>query len=346
MKRFLFAIALIVVLTSACRPVEPWAIVVNGDEISVETIDKEIDAVLKNADYAMAVNQGLGGTDTDNQLQPGGANTVSADYMAQVVSGRVIATLVRQELDRRQITVTPEARSRAEQLFREQYPDPALFDKLDPQYRDYLLDRVGGLLLLLDAETTQEKMRAYYDTHVAELSTFCVRHILVATEAEAQAIRARIVGGEDFAALAKATSLDAAPEVGSGPKGGDLGCFASSQIDTFIPPFSGAVRNLPVNELSQPVETDYGFHLIQVTSRSQQAFEDARGQISQKLGDPTAYIAKLLENAKIEINPRYGEYTPADPESGVGAVIQPHEPVLLRDSVESTSTDPNSLVTR
>lgn len=87
------------------------------------------------------------------------------------------------------------------------------------------------------------------------------RHILVATEAEAKAARDRIVNGEDFAAVAKAVSTDTS----SKDKGGDLGWFPRDQM---VKEFADAAFSLAVGDLSQPVKTSYGYHIIQVIEKA------------------------------------------------------------------------------
>ncbi len=110
------------------------------------------------------------------------------------------------------------------------------------------------------------------------------RHILVATEAEALQILTRLQSGEDFAALAKELSLDKT----SGQKGGDLGWFGRGMM---VAPFETAAFALEVGQISQPVRTEYGYHIIQVTDKGLHA-------------DPQAFqtwFEGLKAQAKIEI---------------------------------------------
>lgn len=93
-----------------------------------------------------------------------------------------------------------------------------------------------------------------------------VRHILIPADTpnariKALQIRQQIQAGKNFASLARKYSSDK----GSAANGGDLGTL---QADAFVPPFANAVRTLPVNALSQPVKTRFGWHLIQVLERS------------------------------------------------------------------------------
>jgi len=101
-------------------------------------------------------------------------------------------------------------------------------------------------------------IRKYYDTNkdrytVAESRS--IRHILVKTKAEADRLHAQLVGGADFAALAKKSSLDP----GSKDQGGKLTITRGQTVA----PFDKAAFSLETNQLSQPVKTEFGYHLIQ-----------------------------------------------------------------------------------
>jgi peptidyl-prolyl cis-trans isomerase SurA len=96
-----------------------------------------------------------------------------------------------------------------------------------------------------------------------------VRHILLrpneilddsATQQKLLGIRAQILGGDDFGTVAEATSADAA----SASDGGDLGWVSPGET---VPEFEQALADLPLNELSQPIKSRYGWHLVQVLER-------------------------------------------------------------------------------
>lgn len=87
------------------------------------------------------------------------------------------------------------------------------------------------------------------------------RHILVATEKVAQDLKSRIAGGADFAALAREHS-----DCPSGKEGGDLGQFSPGQM---VREFDQVVFTKAVGEVHGPVKTQFGYHLIEITKRTE-----------------------------------------------------------------------------
>ncbi len=85
------------------------------------------------------------------------------------------------------------------------------------------------------------------------------RHILVDSEEKAQQLKTEIENGADFADLAKQHS-----SCPSGAQGGDLGKFGRGMM---VPEFDKVVFSAPINEVQGPVKTQFGYHLLEVTSR-------------------------------------------------------------------------------
>ena len=139
------------------------------------------------------------------------------------------------------------------------------------------------------AKVTDADVKSYYAKNKANYSvpeSRAVRHILVKTKAEADRIRAELVSGGDFAALAKANSLDP----GSKDQGGKL---TVSKGQT-VAPFDKAAFSLETNEVSEPVKTQFGYHIIQplaavkagsVTPLSQVQDQIRTQLVSQKKND-------------------------------------------------------------
>ncbi len=86
------------------------------------------------------------------------------------------------------------------------------------------------------------------------------RHILVSTEEQCEELKTQIAAGADFADIAKAHS-----SCPSSRNGGDLGQFGPGQM---VPEFDKVVFSADVNTVQGPVQTQFGYHLLEVTSRS------------------------------------------------------------------------------
>ena len=91
------------------------------------------------------------------------------------------------------------------------------------------------------------------------MSFATARHILVAKEEKCQEIKDRIAAGEDFATLAGSCSL-----CPSGKNGGDLGRFSQGQM---VPEFDKVVFNDEIGVVHGPIQTSFGYHLLEITNR-------------------------------------------------------------------------------
>jgi len=133
-----------------------------------------------------------------------------------------------------------------------------------------------------------------------------VRHILVESEETAQEILAALESGESFADLARAVSTDA----GSGARGGELG---DSYVGNFVPEFRDAIENAEIGELVGPVETEFGFHILQVRSKEDRSGDDVELQLeSAKQQEFARFVEDLRANneANIEISDIWIDYVP------------------------------------
>ena len=150
-----------------------------------------------------------------------------------------------------------------------------------------------------DVGETQAK--ALYDERVKAIPAqqeVRARHILVKTEDEAKKISKEIAGGADFAESAKKYSQDSGAE-----GGGDLGYFARGQM---VKPFEDAAFGLEKGKVSNPVQSEFGWHLIKVEDkrdRQPPAFEEVKDQITASLIQQKlqATVQEMRESAKIEI---------------------------------------------
>ena len=159
-----------------------------------------------------------------------------------------------------------------------------------------------GYELQQEAKTalTDEALKQTYDEAVKSMSgqeEVRARHILVEGEDEAKAIIEQLKGGADFAKLAKEKSKDP-----GAAEGGDLGYFTKDQM---VPEFADVAFKMYPGQLSNPVKTQFGWHVIKVEDkRTKQPpeFEKVKDQIEAYLARKAQsdFIAKLRQSAKVE----------------------------------------------
>ncbi|SEQ30437.1 peptidyl-prolyl cis-trans isomerase C [Devosia sp. YR412] len=169
----------------------------------------------------------------------------------------------------------------------------------------YLEDRALRRAYFADAianAVTEEAVRAEYDKFIADFKpTEEIRasHILVPTEEEANAVKAQLDGGADFATLAKEKSIDP-----GAANGGDLGFFGPGMM---VAPFEEAAFALTdVGQVSAPVQSQFGWHVIKLEEKREStppAFEQVAGQLQQQLLMSTfdTTVARLMDGVTIDI---------------------------------------------
>ncbi len=142
------------------------------------------------------------------------------------------------------------------------------------------------------------------------VTTVCVRHILVATEVEAQQARARLDDGEEFAAVAADVSLD------TGAPGGDLGCSVAAR---YVEEFAAATLVAPLDTVFGPVETDFGFHLLIVDDRTEPTAETIAADPLSTLpadllqGEFNNWFNDQVDEADVTVMSRVGTWFPEGP---------------------------------
>jgi parvulin-like peptidyl-prolyl isomerase len=210
----------------------------------------------------------------------------------------VLAERLRKLVDERLALREAEARAYAEEpgvaaavrAFQENLMQGALYDRF----------------VLKDVAVSEEELRAYYEEHRAELvapEKRRVAHVVTATAAEALAAKERLEAGEAFAEVAKAVSTDKA----SAATGGDLGWIAA----TDVPPEFRPVLSMKEGEVSAPLPSKFGHHLVTVLGiepARPRAFEEARGDIQKTLLERgrrearAAWVRQLRAAAKVSVD--------------------------------------------
>ena len=158
----------------------------------------------------------------------------------------------------------------------------------------------AALEKVAEPEPTEAELQAAYDKAfgTAEPATeYSASHILVETEEAAKAVEADLAAGKDFAEVAEQRSTDA-----SGPNKGDLGWFT---LDMMVQPFADALAKLDKGQVSDPVQTQFGWHVIRLNdTRVKEApkLDEVRDALAAQIRRERveAEVLKVVEAAKID----------------------------------------------
>jgi parvulin-like peptidyl-prolyl isomerase len=196
----------------------------------------------------------------------------------------------------------------------------------DPRVREQITFQRQNLLAQAMFEDLQKNMKVddaaiekYYNEHKSEYEVLKGRHILIRVKGapvqgipgkpeltdeealgKAQAIRKRLIAGEDFATLAKAESDD----IGTLAQGGDLGEFRKGML---VPPVEEAAFAAKVGEFTEPVKSPFGYHILQVQSHVTKTVAEARSEIEPKVRPELASqaVAELRKSFHVEMDDSY-----------------------------------------
>jgi foldase protein PrsA len=150
----------------------------------------------------------------------------------------------------------------------------------------------------------EDTLRELFEGAKLQYTTVEVSHILLETRREAERIASEATV-DNFARLAEQSSTDP----GSAASGGSLGSYSEAQfVQQFDPTFVEAALALEPGEISGVVETQFGFHVIELVRRDVAAFEDVRDQLMQQQGAQVfdEWLRERYESVEIDVNPRYG----------------------------------------
>ncbi len=326
---------------ASCSAVPDYAAKVNGQVISKSSLDQQLEDIARNSTYVSMYEQGQApGQSPSSTGQPVPAKLLGASpgtfdgtFVAARLTNDILYELVRQELSRRHLTVTPadlaSARDNEISGYIPSGQTDSLFLKFPKRFQDQEIADVAERLVLQRAlgapNVDQAAIQAYFDQHKSDFppSQLCLSVIVAADQATATTLKQQLDHGADFATLAKQKSQDSA----TAAQGGDAGCLPTSQL---APNITTALAPLALGQVSAPIDNGgNGVLLIKVYKRVAATVADVSDQIRSTLLAPAEQaFGKLVENlagtAHISVNPRYGTFqSKPDPQTGMVGVIPP-----------------------
>lgn len=356
--RPLLAAAVVVLLVAAgagCSSTLEDAATVDGESISRSDFEDELEEMLGNDAFVEALRQ----NEFEVSETGSAASTVDTRLSSLWLDTLIDQVVIDAEFDARGLRVDDshraQARTRMEAFFTTVQSDPAappivVFDQFDEDFQSRLIERNARAVALAADEVgdpgppSEQDARDFYDEQVERALEQCpldkqVWHILVETEAEADAALARLGDGEEFGTVAAELSTD----TGSASQGGALGCLVEGQ---FVEAFESAAVGAPLDEPVGPVESDFGWHVILVRPLVP-PYEDVREQVLAQLEQQAAdqagqamdqvlseIVVERLRDAEVTVNPRYGRWVVDEN----GPRVEPPAPPEVREGREPTTT--------
>jgi foldase protein PrsA len=289
----------------------PAAAVVDGKKITTDEVEAAFDQFSSSDQYAQLIAQG-----DSKAIQ----RQFEQFYLTRLVR-RAVLTPRAADVG---VEITAEEVDERIDKIKDRYPTEEEFEAalsgqgLDlEQLHQFVSDRMLETRLRAEitskAAPTEEEVRAYYDENIELYEETRASHILVEDEDLAQRISDKLQAAPAkrptrlFTSLARRYSTDRQTKA----EGGDLGYFTTGQYPV---QFEDAASELEPGDISDPVQTSLGYHVIYVTDRRTQPYEEVREGIASLIGSPKEdaawrdWIIDAYEDADVKVNPRYGEF--------------------------------------
>jgi parvulin-like peptidyl-prolyl isomerase len=298
-------------LMSSCGLLEPAAATVNGEKIPVEEIQKVVDEFKGSPEFARLGAQGDAEAITREFEQ---------SYLATLIRRQVLTPLA----EEKGVAVTDaeiqeqlegiQAEFASQGAFEEALKEQGLtLDQLEQLISDRALEQKLREAVNEDLAPSDAEISSFYEDNISDFQETEAQHILVKKQSLARDIADQLHDAPKaqvralFARLAKKHSTDKSNKADAGK----LGFFTPRQ---FVPEFEEAANALKIGEISDPVGSEFGFHIIWVTDREPMPLDEVRGQIVAQISgvdEETAWqnwVKRAYIDAEVEVNPRYGEF--------------------------------------
>jgi len=299
-------VLLVVLALSACGASEPEVARVGDQDVG--------DADLRHAVALQQALADLQGTPCGGEAAGGESASAACNRIA--LSGELLWLAVAGYADGNDITADTDLVEEAVSQLEAQFGAEALNQALGAHdvTRDDLFE-LGRRILTIRAVRTSiaeerigpAELRSQYEERSLEFTTVEADHILVETQAEAQRVYRQVQDATEaqFVALARTAST----EPGAKDSGGKLGSAPATQ---YVTEFAEATIALAPGEVSRPVQTQFGWHVIYLVDKEVTPFEEAKAGLLEPLADRefTGWLSDRAEELGVEVNPRYGRFEP------------------------------------
>ena len=306
-----FCFAMLLVAPACGELLDPAAAVVNGEKITVEEISEDLERYESSTQFEQLAQQG------DPQ-------ELKRRVEQQLLSQEIRRAVLEPKAEELEVEISDEEITQRLDEIKADYESPEAFEK-ELQDQNLTLEQVEQLVadrlledglrvkVTEDAAPSEEEVQAFYDENQERYEETEAQHILVEDRAQAEDIASQLDAAPEskidslFTTLAKRFSIDESNAANSG----ELGFFASGD---FVAPFEKAAAKLDIGEISAPVQTEFGWHVIRVTDRRVAPFEEVAADIEQELGQGAVdeawdeFVRKAYADADVKVNPRYGEF--------------------------------------
>lgn len=256
-----------------------------------------------NNSYVASVN---GEKISEDELQ----EALMAQYGSEAVDALVMEKILEMEIEKEGIEVSQAEIDEEMKTYAEYYGgEEALqevaetsgidLSEVEEDLETYL---ATNKLLEKRIEITEEEMKTYFEENkdqFAQAEQVQASHILVEDEATANEVAKKLAAGGDFAELAKEYSIDE----GSSKEGGEVGYFGKGAM---VPEFEEAAFSMEKGEISDPVKSEYGFHIIKVTDKKEAKeanYEESKEEIKSALME-----SKVQEEYMVWLQEKQEEY--------------------------------------
>jgi foldase protein PrsA len=305
-------VMLLALMFGACgNLLDPAAAVVHGTKITIDEVQVAVDEFKESSEYQRLAQQG-------------DADAITREFEQSYLTTLIRRAVLTPEATERGIEVTQSEVQDQLDAIEAEFPSQSAFEEalkeqgltlaqLTQLIEDRALEEKIRAEITADIGPSEEEIRAHYEENLGDYQEIETQHILVDDRSLATDVSRQLQAAPKgevaalFARLAKRHSTDETNR----DDAGRLGYFSPGD---FVPEFEEGAAALEIGQVSDPVRTEFGWHVIRVTDRRPVPFERASEQIAIQLGGTSEddawqeWLRETYEAADVEVNPRYGEF--------------------------------------